>query len=258
MIKIVRIIDVCSGKGGVGKTTIAANLGVALQSFGKKVAVIDCNLTTSHLSLLFGIYSNPITLNSFLRDEVRLEDAIYTHSSGLKVVPASLELRDLIDVDTNDLRNKLKEVFYDFDIVLLDSAPGLGREALIALQAADEILFVANPYIPSLVDIVKCNQLINSLESKPLALGIILNRVKRKRYEISVDELRQFAELPIIGSIPEDENVLESTNEKKLVTISEKNSPASKALFEIAAKIVGVEYKRPNFLDRFSRIFRRW
>ncbi|MEM7825068.1 MAG: cell division ATPase MinD [Candidatus Aenigmatarchaeota archaeon] len=255
---MVRIIDICSGKGGVGKTTIVANLGITLQNLGKKVAVVDCNLTTSHLSLLFGIYSYPITLNSFLRNESRLEDAIYTHSSGLKIVPASLELKDLIDVDITGLKNKLKEVFSDFDIVLLDSAPGLGKEALIALQTADEILFVANPYIPSLIDIIKCSQLINSIESKPLALGIILNRVKKKRYEISSDEIRQFTELPIIGNIPEDENILESTNRKTLITVSKRNSPASRAFFEIAAKLVGVECKRPNLLNKFSRIFRRW
>jgi septum site-determining protein MinD len=73
---LVRIIDVCSGKGGVGKTTVAANLGLALQNFGKKVAVVDCNLTTSHLGLLFGFHNYPITLNNFLKGEARMEDII--------------------------------------------------------------------------------------------------------------------------------------------------------------------------------------
>lgn len=254
---MVRIIDVCSGKGGVGKTTVAANLGLALQNLGKKIAVVDCNLTTSHLSLLFGTFSYPVTLNNFLRNEAKLEDSIYSHFSGLKIVPASLELKDLIDVDVSNFKNKLKEVFQDFDIVLLDSAPGLGKEALIALQAADEILFVANPYIPSLVDIVKCSQLINSLESKPLALGIILNRVKKKRYEISINEIREFTELPILGTVPEDDHVLESTNKKTLVTVSNQNSKASKSIFEIASKIAGVEYKRPNFFSQFIGILKR-
>ena len=255
---MVRIIDVCSGKGGVGKTTVAANLGLALQNFGGKVAVVDCNLTTSHLSLLFGNYNFPVTLNSFLRNEARLEDAIYTHTSGLKVVPASLELKDIMDVDVNNLKEKLREIFYDFDIVLLDSAPGLGKEALIALQAADEVLFVANPYIPSLVDIVKCNQLIGSIESKPMSLGIILNRVKDKKYEISNEEIMQFTELPVIGSIPEDENILESTNKKTLVTISRRNSSASKAFLRIGAKISGTNYREVGILGRFMKIFSRW
>jgi len=252
---LVRIIDVCSGKGGVGKTTVAANLGLALQNFGKKVAVVDCNLTTSHLGLLFGFHNYPITLNNFLKGEARMEDIIYMHHSGLRIVPASLELRDLIDINPSNFENKLKEVFQDFDIVLLDSAPGLGREALMALQVANEVLFVANPFITSLVDVVKCNQLRNSLESKPIAIGIILNRMRKKAYEISVDEATQFCELPVIGVVPEDEKILESTNNRSLVTLSYRNSNSSKAFFKIAAKLVGIEYEKESFLDKIKKVF---
>ncbi|MEM5879264.1 MAG: cell division ATPase MinD [Candidatus Aenigmatarchaeota archaeon] len=254
---MVRIIDVCSGKGGVGKTTIAANLGLALTQLGKKVAVVDCNLTTSHLSLLFRNYSYSLTLNNFLKGEARFEDVVYTHPSGLRIVPASLELKDLVDVDVGNFREKLKENFKDFDIVLLDSAPGLGKEALIALQAADEVLFVANPYITSLVDVTKCNKLLNSLDSRPIAIGVVLNRVRKKTYEISADEAREFTELPVIGIVPEDEKVLESINKRTLVSILHKNSPSSKAIFEIASKLAGIEYKKPSFLEIFFGIFKR-
>lgn len=254
---MVRIIDICSGKGGVGKTTITANLGLALQSFGKKVVVVDCNLTTSHLSLLFGSYTYSATLNNFLRNEARLEDVVYTHYSGLKIVPASLELKDLIDVDIKNFKDKLKETFHDFDFVLLDSAPGLGREALIALQAADEVLFVANPFITSLVDVVKCNQLVKFLENKPKVIGVVLNRVRKKSYEILPEEIKQFIELPVVGVIPEDEKVLESTNKRTLVTLLYKNSVSSKAFLEIAAKIAGTEYKKTGLFKKFFKIFKR-
>jgi len=248
---MVRIIDVCSGKGGVGKTTVASNLGIALQKFYKKVVVVDCNLTTSHLGLLFGLYSYPVTLNSFLKNESRLEDAVYTHHSGLKIVPASLDFRDIVNIDVSNFKEKLKLAFANYDIVLLDSAPSLGRESLIALQASDEALFVANPHVPSLVDVVKCHQLINTLENRPLPLGIILNRVRKKPYEIKLDEIKQFTELPVIGTIPEDEKIMESANKKTLVTISKQNSPSSIAFFEIASKIAGVDYRKPNFFRRF-------
>lgn len=250
---MVRIIDVCSGKGGVGKTVIASNLGIAFQKFYKKTVVIDFNFTTSHLSLYFDIQSNPITLNNVLRGEARLEDAMYNHPSGLKIIPGSLKLEDIINVDTNNLRNLIKQTFSDFDIVLLDSAPSLGKEALIALQASDEVLYVANPSIPSLVDISKCNQVISKLENKPTVLGIIVNRVKNKSYEIKNNEIIQFTESPIIGAIAESEKILESTNKKILITLSDKNSPSSKAFFEIAAKIAGVEYKRPGFIESIMR-----
>jgi septum site-determining protein MinD len=251
----VKIIDVCSGKGGVGKTTITANLAVALQKSGKRVAIVDCNLTTSHLSLLFGIYSFPLTLNDFLRNEARPEDVVYDHPSGMKIVPASLELKGIIDVDVSKLRDSLRRTFQDFDIVILDSAPGLGKEAMIALQTADEVIFVADPYIPSLVDVVKCKQLISIVESKPSVVGIILNRVRKKKYEISTDEIREFTDLPIIGIIPEDENILECANKKCLVTVSRQNSPSSRAFFEIGNRLTGNINKEPNLLSRFLKLF---
>ena len=253
---MVRIIDVCSGKGGVGKTTVAANLGVALQKFNKKIAVIDCNFTTSHLSLLFGMYSYPVTLNNFLRNESKIDDATYIHNSGLRIVPASLDFRDVVNVDANDLKQKLKNAFSNYDIVFLDSAPSLGRESLIALQASDEALFVANPHIPSIVDVVKCHQLINTLENRPSPIGIIVNRFRNKHYEIKPDEIKNFTNLPIIGLVPEDEKILEATNKKTLVTISKKNSSSSIAFFDIAAKLVGSEYKKPNFFRRILESLR--
>jgi septum site-determining protein MinD len=253
-----RIIDVCSGKGGVGKTTITANLAVALQKSGKKVAIVDCNLTTSHLSLLFGIYSYPVTLNNFLRSEAKAEEIIYNHTSGMKIIPASLEIKDIIDVDASNLREKLKDTFNNFDIVLLDSAPGLGRESMIALQTADEVIFVADPYIPSLVDVAKCKKLISGMESGPSVTGIILNRVRKKKYEISAEEIKEFTNLPIIGTIPEDDNVLECTNKKCLVTLSKENSPSSKAFFEIGRNLSGIPYTQPkNFFAKFIDLFKK-
>lgn len=251
---MVRIINVCSGKGGVGKTTVTANLGIALQKFNKKVAIIDFNLTTSHLGLFFGMHNSKTTLNSFLRNETRLEEAIHSHSSGLLVIPASMRLDEIVNVDVNNLKSRLKEVFSSYDFVFLDSAPGLGKEALISLQASDEVLFVANPHIPSLVDIEKCKQTISMLESKPIPIGVVLNRVKNKGYEIKKDEVKNFVELPIIGTVPEDENVLADFNRKTLVTFSKKNSPASKAFFRIAARIAGVEYDH-GFFSRIKGIF---
>jgi MinD-like ATPase involved in chromosome partitioning or flagellar assembly len=202
------------------------------------------------------MYSYPITFNSFLRKEADLEEAVYTHISGLRVVPASIKLKDITNVDVNNLKKEIKRVFYNYDIVFLDSAPGLGKEALIALKSCDEILFVANPQIPSLMDIQKCKRVIDMLENSPVPIGLIVNRVRKKRYEIKRDEIRWFTELPIIGIIPEDENVLASSNKKTLVTISKKNSRASKAFFKIAAKLVGAEYKS-SFFGRLRGIFKK-
>jgi MinD-like ATPase involved in chromosome partitioning or flagellar assembly len=191
-----------------------------------------------------------------LRNEARLEDAMYSHALGLKVIPGSLNLKDIVDINVVDLKNKLKETFSGFDIVLIDSAPGLGKEALIALQASDEILYVANPQIPSVIDIAKCKDVVNKLDNKPSTIGIIVNRVRNRGYEIKNDEITQFTGLPVIGIIPEDEKILESTNKKTLVTMSKNNSSSSKAFFKIAAKISGAKYEY-SFFDKIKKIFKK-
>lgn len=254
---MVRIINICSGKGGVGKTTVAANLAVALRMMGKKVALVDLNITTSHLGLTFGMFSYKATLNNFLKGECSIESAVYSHPSGVYLVPASLQLSDLIGVDIPDLKEKLRDVFKNFDIVLLDSAPGLGREAVIALNTADEVLFVTNPYLPALVDVVKCCQFINSLPSRPNILGVVLNRVRKKGYEITAEEVRQFLDIPVLAVVPEDEKILESTNEANLVVLNRRRAKSTQSFFELASRVTGVPYRKENILSKIRRIFRR-
>ncbi len=253
---MVRIINICSGKGGVGKTTVAANLGYVLQKLGKKTVIIDFNLTTSHLALQFGFYDYQKTFNDFLRNEISLKESIYIHSSGLSIVPASLDLKDLINIDVANLKERIKETFEDYDFVLLDSAPGLGRESIVALKSCDEILFVANPYIPSLVDILKYLNLIKRFEYKPNIIGIVLNKVKNKNFEIKKEEIQAAFGLPVIGIIPEDDSILEALNRRILVTMLKK-SRASEALWKLGSKIAGIEYKKSSFFSSLFSIFKR-
>lgn len=244
---MVRIISICSGKGGVGKTTITTNLGLALQKLGKSAVVVDTNFTTAHLGLYFGMLSNPITLNDFLSGRAALSSAVQIHPSGLRVIPASLNFNDMHGMDTSSLNSVLSSEFRNCDFVLLDSAPGFGNEALISMGAANELIFVANPFLPSVVDIAKAMNIIDSLEKRPSPVGVILNRVRGKNYELKSDEIRQFCNLPVIGSIPESERILASSNRRSIVM---QKGPCHRSFLKIAANLATLEY-RENFWDRF-------
>ena len=115
-----RIVGVLSGKGGVGKTTMTANMGASLAwDYGNNVVAIDANTTSSNLGLNLGAYRFPVTLNDVLRGKADVTDAIYAHPSGLKIVPSSTFNED-INADpakVKDVVNYLKE-FVDF--ILLD------------------------------------------------------------------------------------------------------------------------------------------
>jgi septum site-determining protein MinD len=240
--KKTRFIGIVSGKGGVGKTTVVANLGAVLASkFKKDVVIIDCNLTTSHLSISLGMYYCPVTLNNILRGEKRIEEAIYNHPSGMKVIPASLHLKELVGVDVAKLKECIKELDGKVDIVLLDAPPGLGREAYASIHASDEIIFVTNPNMPAATDIVKCKEIIKDIEKKPL--GIILNMVNRKNYELTKREVEILIELPVISLIPTDKNILKSLAHRIPVTIYKPKSSASKELIKLAGWIIGEKEK---------------
>lgn len=237
-----RIIAVASGKGGVGKTTLSANLAVTLRTLGKRVVIIDCNLTTSHLGLLFGINSYPVSFNDFLKGKLGLNDVLYTHYSGLHIIPASLNLEDMTGITAKPdyLKQTMRGVFATYDFVILDSAPGVGNEALLALLAADEVLFVSTPTIPALVDVVKTKDFLTRLHRRRSAIGIVVNRVKGKNHEMSADEIRHFTDLPVVGVVPEDENVIKSENRRELIATSSPGSPASRAIYRIATRMAGV------------------
>ncbi|MEM7825259.1 MAG: P-loop NTPase, partial [Candidatus Aenigmatarchaeota archaeon] len=177
-----RKIGIISGKGGVGKTTLVANLGLALTEFEKNIAIVDCNLTTSHLGFHFGIFYFPKTINNVLKGEAKLEEAIYHHPSGLKIIPASLSLDDIVEVNISTLKYFLNEL-KDVEILLLDSAPGFGREAISVLNASDEIIFITNPNLSAISDIERAYEIVKELGLIPL--GVVLNMVKNEPYELT-------------------------------------------------------------------------
>jgi septum site-determining protein MinD len=250
MEKNTRIIGVISGKGGVGKTTIVANLGASLsQKFKKDVVIIDCNLTTSHLSLSLGLYYCPITLNNILRGEKSIFDSIYEHPSGMKIIPSSVHLRELEGVDITKLKDVIRDLKGKVDIILLDASPGLGREAYAAIHASEEIIFVTNPNIPASTDIIKCNEIISEINKK--SIGIVLNMVDKEDYELSKKEVEMLTEIPVVGLIPTDKNIHKSLAEKIPVVMFKPRAKSSKELVKFAGWLIGE--KEQNL---FSRLFK--
>jgi cell division ATPase MinD len=249
---LVRIIGIISGKGGVGKTTVGINLGAVLAKHHKKnVTLVDCNVTTSHLSLYLGMYYCPVTLNKVLRGENSIEESVHEHFSGMKIIPASLSLSDLEGIDITEIRDNLKNIFDKNDIILLDGSPGLGREAMATIKASDELIYVTNPYIPFIMDVIRCQEIVNELNVKPL--GIVLNMVHGKGHEMTKHEIEELTKLKVISTIPFDTNVHKSLALKMPVTLYKPNSASSKEFFRLASNLIGENYRDNGFLSRFLR-----
>ena len=169
------LISIISGKGGVGKTTAVSNLGAALTKRGKNVLILDGNITTPNLSLHLGIPFYPVTLHDVLRKRIPIESAIYTHSSGLKIVPASLAADHVKKTDINRLKGVLWNLMGKADIIIVDAAAGLGKEALAAIDVADELIIITNPDLPAITDALKTIKLAEDNGTK--ILGVIVTKI---------------------------------------------------------------------------------
>lgn len=244
-----RILGIVSGKGGVGKTTIASNLALALSQLGKKVIIIDCNVTTSHLGFSFGFYYYPITLNDVLRGEIELNNAMYERW-GVSIIPASLKVKDLVGIELERLKDVVRGL--DADFVILDSAPGLGKEAISAMKASEELLYVALPFINSIADVIRCKRVADMIDVK--STGIVLNMVKGAGYELSKEEVEEITGMKVIVSVPYDNDVERSLALGVPLLKFNENSKASREIFKLAGVLSGtpVYPKKPGF---FSKLF---
>ena len=251
-----KVIVITSGKGGVGKTTTAVNLGAALNYFGKDVLVVDGNLTTPNVGIHLGSPEVPINLNHILQKKADVFEAVYEHESGLKIIPSSLSVKELSKLKPE----KLKEFKEDFkkvveDYVIIDCAAGLGEEAIGAMKIADELILVSNPEMPAITDALKTVKLAEQLKKE--VRGVIMTRVKRNGIELSPETVKDMLEISVIGMIPEDISIQEALGKKDAVVHTHPKSKSARAYKEIASEIANVPYDsakdRENILKQFFK-----
>jgi len=232
-----RTIAVIGGKGGIGKTTLTSNLAYALTNLGEEVIAIDANMTTPNLGLHFGIPLSKKTLHDVLKGKTKLNRVIHPHPYGFKFIPSSISTDALKGVDAAKLENVTFNLTGRADYILLDCAAGLGREATSAIAAADEILVVTNPDMPSIADALKTADLARRMDKD--VIGVVVNRHKGKRHEMNIGDIKELMELPVIAQIPEDVTVGESIAARQPIIDYAPESPAAVEIYRLAHKLVG-------------------
>jgi septum site-determining protein MinD len=253
-----KIIVITSGKGGVGKTTTAINLGAAMNYFGEDVLIIDANLTTPNIGLHLNSPEVPVDLNQVLRGKADPIEAVYEHESGMKVMPSSLSIKELRKINPD----KIKEFRSDFKKlsknIIVDSAAGLGHEAQAVIEMADEIIVVTNAELPAITDALKTIKLAEGLGKH--VLGVIVTRVKKDDLEMNPENVKEMLETQILGMIPEHKDIRRSLNLKDAVVHTHPKGLPARAYKEIAAKILNLPYnsdaERERFFEKFWRMIR--
>lgn len=251
---MVKVITICSGKGGTGKTVSAINLAIALNKLNKSTVVVDANLSMPNIALHLGAPACPTTISHVLQGKASIYDAVYEHNSGTKIVPGSISLRaipKINNVSKERFSNAIKHLKKMYDFIIIDSAPGLNEETLLALKVSDEILIVTNPELPAVTDALKTAKMAEKLGKK--VAGAIITRIEHNNNELTIRNIKKLLELPILVKIPEDSTVKQALASRNAVVLEAPRSAASHAYQRLALKIFREDYREERSI--FERLF---
>lgn len=261
-----RVIVVTSGKGGVGKTTTTANLGMALAKRGRKVIVVDADFGLRNLDLLLGLENRVVyTAVDVLAGQCRLEQAIVKdkRQPNLMLLPAAQNrTKDAVRPDQmKQLVNALTKAFH---YVLVDSPAGIEMGFQNAIAAAKEALIVTTPEIAAVRD---ADRVIGLLEANNIKhVRLVVNRLRATMVQandmMTVEDVQEILAVPLIGIVPDDERVIVSTNKGEPLVLAETPSMAGTAFDNIARRLEGetvdfLDFTATNdgFLTRIRKMF---
>jgi len=248
-----KIIGIISLKGGVGKTSSVANLGAVLASeFGKKTLVIDANFSSPNLGLHLGLVEHGATIHDILLNRANVNEAIYEHESGFHFIPGAYISRK---VSPFKLKEKISYLKDHYDMILIDSSPNLNEEVLATMIASDELLVVTSPDYPTLSTTLRAVRL--AKQRKTPITGLILNRVRNKKFELSIKDIEEAAQVPVLSVLPEDISVLEALAETKPVALHKPKSNTAIEYKKLAACLIGEKYEDPRLWPKIKSIFKK-
>jgi septum site-determining protein MinD len=254
-----KVVTVTSGKGGVGKTTATANVGAALASIGHKVVCIDADIGLRNLDVVMGLENRIVyDLVNVIEGSCRLRQAMIRDKRlpELFLIPAA-QTRDKSAVSPSDMVRLCDELRPEFDWVLIDSPAGIERGFRNAVAPADIVLVITNPEISAVRDADRIIGLVEAEEKGPARL--IINRIKpemvRRGDMLTVEDVIELLAVELIGMVPDDENVLFSTNRGTPVVLDGK-SKAGQAFRNISRRLQGEQVPFMN-LDEESGFFGR-
>lgn len=231
-----RIITFASSKGGTGKTSIVANLGVAMAQLGHRVVILDVDIAMADLGLMLGLEGQKTTLHEVLAGDVKLSKAISEGPQGVKVVPSGISLNGMQKVKLERLRKVVMELAKRSKFLLIDAPSGLDQDAITALRMAQEVVLVTTPDIASLSNTLKTKIIAERLGVKPI--GVVITRATDKRIDLSGYEISSMLELPVLVSIPEDPEVRRSAAFGEPVVTRSSRSPAAQEFKKLASTLV--------------------
>ncbi len=258
------VITVTSGKGGVGKTTVTVNLAVSLALRGRKVVCIDGDIGLRNMDVILGLENRIVyDIVDAAEGRCRLKQAMIHDKrlNDLYLIPAS-QTRDKDAVTPEQMIQICNDLRDEFDYIIIDSPAGIEQGFKNAVAPADRILIVTNPEVSAVRD---ADRIIGLIEAEGKGPGeLVLNRINKAMVErgdmMNQDDVNELLAIDLIGLIPEDENVIVSTNRGTPIAFDEKTA-AGRAFRNLAARVEGESVPfdeldmKDSFMARLKKIF---
>ncbi len=258
------IITVTSGKGGVGKTTTTANLGVALALQGLRVAVIDADIGLRNLDVVLGLENRIVyDLVDVVEGRARLRQALIRDKrlTELYLLPAA-QTRDKNAVSEQQMIALTDDMRGEFDFILIDSPAGIEQGYRNAVAPADRVIIVTTPEVSAVRDADRIIGLIEAAQKGPGDL--LLNRLNpalvKRGDMLSADDVIEILSINLLGIIPEDPQIVVTTNRGQPAALNG-DSPAGMAYRTIARRVMGEDIpltplrSQTGLFGRLARFF---
>jgi septum site-determining protein MinD len=249
----------------VGKTTLVANLGVALALRGQRVVVLDADVGLRNLDVMLGLENRIVyDLVDVIEGRCRLRQALVRDKqlSELFLLPAA-QTRDKSAVQAEDMVRVCESLREEHDFILIDSPAGIEHGFRYAIGPADEVLIVTNPEVAAVRDADRVIGLIEAEEKGPAQL--IINRIKpemvRRGEMLDIADVVELLAIDLIGIVPEDQSILVAANRGRPVAFASDSSQAGPAFHNIARRLLGEDVpflplRQPGVLERLFRLVR--
>lgn len=262
-----RVIAVTSGKGGVGKTSLSVNLAVEMAKTGKKVVIFDADFGLANVEVMLGIRPT-YNLLDLIHNNKTMPEIITQGPMGIGFVSGGSGVSELASLDKNSIKLLISEMIKldkMFDVVIIDTGAGITDSVMEFVMVSPEVLLVVTPEPTSITDaysLLKVLRRKNDFNPLYKTINVISNRVTSddegneifaKMNTVSSKFLN--TKLEYLGSIPQDRNASLAIIEQKPVVNAYPNSPASKAINELARKLVNNEQEEYKKKDGIAKVF---
>ncbi len=258
------VIVVTSGKGGVGKTTTTANIGTGLAKLDKKVVLIDTDIGLRNLDVVMGL-ENRIVYNlvDVIEGNCKIKQALIKDKKypTLHLLP-SAQTRDKTSVSPEQMKKLVEELKEEFDYIILDCPAGIEQGFKNAIAAADRALVVTTPEVSAIRD---ADRIIGLLEANEITKSnLVVNRIRMdmvKRGDMmSIDDVVEILAIDLIGVVPDDENIVISTNQGEPLVGD--NTLPGRAYMNVCRRILGedvpyLDLTNPGFFKKITGIFKK-